>query len=53
MDSERGILSWIIVGTLAGWVATMIAGITQEWLPHVGTSHEKSGVTAFPPLLPR
>jgi uncharacterized membrane protein YeaQ/YmgE (transglycosylase-associated protein family) len=30
MDSERGILSWIIVGTLAGWVATMIAGIAQE-----------------------
>ena len=30
MDSELGILSWIIFGTLAGWVATMIAGIAQE-----------------------
>jgi len=30
MDSERGILSWIIVGTLAGWVATMIAGTNWE-----------------------
>ena len=30
MDSERGLLSWIIVGTLAGWVATMIVGIAQE-----------------------
>ncbi|MCD6033870.1 MAG: Transglycosylase-associated protein [Thermomicrobiales bacterium] len=30
MDSELGILSWIIFGTLAGWVATMIAGIAQK-----------------------
>ena len=45
MDSELGILSWIIFGTLAGWVATMIAGIAQEhgWMmPNSKTSSSAS-----------
>ena len=34
MESGLGIISWIIFGALAGWVASMIAGTNREqgWL---------------------
>ena len=34
MESGLGILSWIILGALAGWVASLIVGTNQEqgWL---------------------
>ncbi len=37
MDSGLGILSWIIFGALAGWVASMIAGdnARQGWLGNI------------------
>jgi len=37
MDSSLGILSWIIFGALAGWVASMIAGTNREqgWLENI------------------
>ena len=30
MESSLGIISWIIFGALAGWVASMIAGTNRE-----------------------
>ena len=30
MESSFGIISWIIFGALAGWVASMIAGTNRE-----------------------
>ncbi len=37
MESSLGILSWIIFGALAGWVASMIAGTNREqsWLENI------------------
>jgi uncharacterized membrane protein YeaQ/YmgE (transglycosylase-associated protein family) len=37
MESSFGILSWIIFGALAGWVASMIAGTNREqgWLANI------------------
>jgi uncharacterized membrane protein YeaQ/YmgE (transglycosylase-associated protein family) len=37
MDSGLGIISWIIFGALAGWVASMIAGTNREqgWLENI------------------
>ena len=37
MESGLGILSWIIFGALAGWVASMIAGTNREqsWLENI------------------
>ena len=30
MESGLGIISWIIIGALAGWVASLIAGTNRE-----------------------
>lgn len=37
MESTFGIISWIIFGALAGWVASMIAGdnARQGWLGNI------------------
>ena len=37
MESSFGILSWIIFGALAGWVASMIAGdnARQGWIGNI------------------
>jgi len=37
MDSGLGIISWIIFGALAGWVASMITGTNREqgWLENI------------------
>jgi uncharacterized membrane protein YeaQ/YmgE (transglycosylase-associated protein family) len=37
MESTFGILSWIIFGALAGWVASMIAGTNRQqgWLENI------------------
>jgi uncharacterized membrane protein YeaQ/YmgE (transglycosylase-associated protein family) len=37
MESSFGILSWIIFGAIAGWVASMIAGdnARQNWLGNI------------------
>ena len=37
MESSFGIISWIIFGALAGWVASMIAGTNREqgWLENI------------------
>jgi uncharacterized membrane protein YeaQ/YmgE (transglycosylase-associated protein family) len=37
MESNFGILSWIVFGALAGWVASMIAGdnARQGWLGNI------------------
>ena len=37
MESGFGIISWIIFGALAGWVASMIAGTNREqgWLENI------------------
>ena len=37
MNSGLGIISWIIFGALAGWVASMIAGTNREqgWLENI------------------
>ena len=37
MDSGLGIISWIIFGALAGWVASLIAGTNREqgWLGNI------------------
>ncbi len=37
MESGLGIISWIIFGALAGWVASMIAGTNREqgWLGNI------------------
>ena len=37
MESSLGILSWIIFGALAGWVASMIAGTNRQqgWLENI------------------
>jgi uncharacterized membrane protein YeaQ/YmgE (transglycosylase-associated protein family) len=37
MESGLGIISWIIFGALAGWVASMIAGTNREqgWLENI------------------
>ena len=37
MNSGFGIISWIIFGALAGWVASMIAGTNREqgWLENI------------------
>jgi uncharacterized membrane protein YeaQ/YmgE (transglycosylase-associated protein family) len=37
MDSGLGIISWIIFGALAGWVASMIAVTNREqgWLENI------------------
>jgi uncharacterized membrane protein YeaQ/YmgE (transglycosylase-associated protein family) len=37
MESSFGIISWIIFGALAGWVASMITGTNREqgWLENI------------------
>jgi uncharacterized membrane protein YeaQ/YmgE (transglycosylase-associated protein family) len=37
MDSGLGIISWILFGALAGWVASLIAGTNREqgWLENI------------------
>jgi uncharacterized membrane protein YeaQ/YmgE (transglycosylase-associated protein family) len=37
MDSGLGIISWILFGALAGWVASLIAGTNREqgWLGNI------------------
>ena len=37
MESGLGIISWIIFGALAGWVASMIAGTNREqgWVENI------------------
>jgi uncharacterized membrane protein YeaQ/YmgE (transglycosylase-associated protein family) len=37
MNSAFGIISWIIFGALAGWVASMIAGTNRQqgWLENI------------------
>jgi uncharacterized membrane protein YeaQ/YmgE (transglycosylase-associated protein family) len=37
MESSFGILSWIIFGALAGWVASLLAGTNREqsWLENI------------------
>jgi uncharacterized membrane protein YeaQ/YmgE (transglycosylase-associated protein family) len=37
MNGSLGIISWIIFGALAGWVASMIAGTNREqgWLENI------------------
>ena len=37
VDSSFGIISWIVFGALAGWVASMIAGdnARQGWLGNI------------------
>jgi uncharacterized membrane protein YeaQ/YmgE (transglycosylase-associated protein family) len=37
MESNFGIISWIVFGALAGWVASMIAGTNREqgWLANI------------------
>ncbi len=37
MESAFGILSWIVFGALAGWVASLIAGTNrgQGWLENI------------------
>ena len=37
MESGLGIISWVIFGALAGWVASMIAGTNQQqgWLENI------------------
>jgi uncharacterized membrane protein YeaQ/YmgE (transglycosylase-associated protein family) len=37
MESSFGIISWIVFGALAGWVASMIAGdnARQGWLGNI------------------
>jgi uncharacterized membrane protein YeaQ/YmgE (transglycosylase-associated protein family) len=37
MESGLGIISWIIFGALAGWVASLIAGTNREqsWLENI------------------
>jgi uncharacterized membrane protein YeaQ/YmgE (transglycosylase-associated protein family) len=37
MESSFGIISWIIFGALAGWVASMIAGTNRQqgWLENI------------------
>ncbi|MFN8590871.1 MAG: GlsB/YeaQ/YmgE family stress response membrane protein [Thermomicrobiales bacterium] len=37
MESTFGIISWIVFGALAGWVASMIAGdnARQGWLGNI------------------
>jgi uncharacterized membrane protein YeaQ/YmgE (transglycosylase-associated protein family) len=37
MESGLGIISWIIFGALAGWIASMIAGDNAEqgWLGNI------------------
>lgn len=37
MESSFGIISWIVFGALAGWVASMIAGTNREqgWLENI------------------
>ena len=37
MESSFGIISWIIFGALAGWVASMITGTNRQqgWLENI------------------
>jgi uncharacterized membrane protein YeaQ/YmgE (transglycosylase-associated protein family) len=37
MESSFGIISWLIFGALAGWVASMLAGtdVRQGWLENI------------------
>jgi uncharacterized membrane protein YeaQ/YmgE (transglycosylase-associated protein family) len=37
MESGLGIISWIIFGALAGWVASLLAGTNREqsWLENI------------------
>jgi uncharacterized membrane protein YeaQ/YmgE (transglycosylase-associated protein family) len=37
MESGLGIISWIVFGALAGWVASLIAGTNREqgWLENI------------------
>ena len=44
MESGLGIISWIIFGALAGWVASMIAGTNREqgWLENIGWTNAES-----------
>jgi uncharacterized membrane protein YeaQ/YmgE (transglycosylase-associated protein family) len=57
MESGLGIISWIIVGALAGWVASLIAGTNREqgWLENiiVGIIGAFLGGVLFSPLTGR
>src|SRR5829696_1799104 len=57
MESGLGIISWIIIGALAGWVASLIAGTNREqgWLENiiVGIISALLGGFLFSPLTGR
>jgi uncharacterized membrane protein YeaQ/YmgE (transglycosylase-associated protein family) len=57
MESGLGIISWIIFGALAGWVASLIAGTNREqgWLENiiVGIIGALLGGFLFSPLTGR
>jgi uncharacterized membrane protein YeaQ/YmgE (transglycosylase-associated protein family) len=57
MESGLGIISWIIIGALAGWVASLIAGTNREqgWLENmiVGIIGALLGGFLFSPLTGR
>jgi uncharacterized membrane protein YeaQ/YmgE (transglycosylase-associated protein family) len=57
MESGLGIISWIVLGALAGWVASLIAGTNREqgWLENiiVGIIGAFLGGVLFSPLTGR
>jgi uncharacterized membrane protein YeaQ/YmgE (transglycosylase-associated protein family) len=57
MESGLGIISWIVFGALAGWVASLIAGTNREqgWLENiiVGIIGAFLGGVLFSPLTGR
>jgi uncharacterized membrane protein YeaQ/YmgE (transglycosylase-associated protein family) len=57
MESSLGIISWIIFGALAGWVASLLAGTNREqgWLENiiVGIIGAFLGGVLFSPLTGR